>query len=249
MADVNTKSYQDGQWNRGFDGKNWGDYSAGSMARAEYERQVKANRDAATAKHGGQAAQQPTMTDGDNEGVGRALLFLLLLPLIIAGIAIEAMAAVLAVFTIPVLKMTEKLLNADERQGLGASYVTGFFTLSAYGLTALAAAFVVWLLGNHIMPEKLHGLSNELATIYAIILDFADPGSKLPTTGPIAGILFLFQLTGITGMVVMLHRWRHDLFSGLRGLLKALTTSLGMLAAGALGIALISLLAALISAI
>ena len=115
-TDDRNKSYQDGLWNRGFDGKNWNEYSAGSFTRAEYERQQTASRQAATAAHAGQQAQPSTGTATGPVG-GKAILALLLLPLVVAGIGIVAAAAVLAVFAIPVLKLSGKLLDSDEQQG------------------------------------------------------------------------------------------------------------------------------------
>ncbi|MBI1215757.1 MAG: hypothetical protein GC185_08060 [Alphaproteobacteria bacterium] len=236
MSDDKNKAYQAGLYGQPYSGSNWNEYSSGSFARADGERRRREEQERMqrqqkeAAKRNAELVRQwrpkdadgPVSEDGED---GKALLFLLLLPVGLAGLVFAALGAALGVLGAPVLKLAERLSGGREESTLWEAYVSSFFSLAALGLGFAGTGLLIDLLGNYVMPRLMGGLTLQMRALARLLFD----GQDVAFTA-VAPALLLMTLTGLVSAAFVL-RWRYDeLFSGGRGILRGMLATVAMLA-------------------
>lgn len=210
----------------------WEQQATGAVFRTDADR-PRANRDNHDGRNtslGAKYYRGTVQNTGSKYDTRVALAILLLVPLIFAGgIFILALASVLAVFVAPVLNLAEKLLDSDEIKNYPRAWYTTFLSLSAYGLTAVVATGMIYVLGRYLMHGLLGPLALEIETAAEILWNNGDMSGV-----PVVGALLAIQLPALAAMALVLY-WQYErLYSGLRGSLLGIVTGVAMLIATAL---------------
>jgi hypothetical protein len=237
MSDDKNKSYQDGLYNQPYNGRNWDQWVAGNNARTNGQN---TNYYTGPKPSSIQWPETKKITDGTGEGGAAGLFLLLLLPLAVVSAGIVAAAAVLSIFTAPLLRMAEGIIGTAERKSFGAAYLTSVKALSAYGIVTVAAGFLVHLFAHYIFSR---GVIGYIASYIDMVFYGLFYGGAIPPGAFIGAAAFLAP-PALAAFAYVLKRDYQTAYSGRRGFLRGMIAGIPL--AGS-SLALVSLVYALVS--
>ena len=198
------QAFQDGFAGQAFNGRNWSEWSAGTIMRAD--EQKKAAR--------GSVDSVPKKTEfAIPKGEG-ALPYLIGLAVLVAVGAVSVVAGIVAVFVTPVLRITQRLFVGASDSFKGAFFAT-FQAVTAYLVSVALLVTLLNVLGHHLYP--LSGYSRQ---IYMMLYGVQHGEWPYILQGTV--VLLEASVPALVVFALMLRRKYKALFAGMRGFVLAL---------------------------
>ena len=200
------QAFQDGFAGQAVNGRNWSEWSAGTMMRADEQKKAARGSVDSVPKKTGFAVPK-----GEGDG---ALPYLIGLAVLVVVGVFSVVAGIVAVFVTPVLRITQRLFVGAADSFKGAFFAT-FQAVTANLVSVALLVTLLNVLGHHLYP--LSGYSRQ---IYMMLYGVQHGEWPYILQGTV--VLLEASVPALVVFALMLRRKYKALFAGMRGFVLAL---------------------------